>query len=224
MTSLARKHAAAFQHDRTTGNDTWLTPKSLIDAFDMPRLADVDPCSPPVRPWPTAKRHISKVEDGLARAWDPRHFYFVNPPYGAECAKWLRRAADHGNGLTLVFARTETRMFHECVWRHPNATALLFFEGRLRFATLDGQEAGSAGAPSVLVAYGLAARDALVAVVGAGRVRGCIVLLDDTLRRVYRLGYTVPAAPVGRAQTSSSTDKRIKPVSADKRKRRQGPS
>jgi hypothetical protein len=224
MPSIARKHAAAFQHDRTTGNDTWLTPRFLIEAFDMPNLADVDPCSPPKRPWPTAKRHITRAEDGLAHVWDSNHFYFVNPPYGTACAEWLRRAGDHGNGLTLVFARTETRMFHECVWRHPHTTAVLFFEGRLRFATIEGQEAGSAGAPSVLVAYGLKARDALVTVVGAGRVRGRIVLLDDAQRRVYRLGCAVPAAPVGRAQTSSSTDKRIKPVSADKRKRRQGPS
>ncbi|MDF3982158.1 DNA N-6-adenine-methyltransferase [Luteibacter sp. PPL554] len=187
MPSIARKHAAAFQHDRTTGNDTWLTPKSLIDAFDMPHLADVDPCSPPKRPWPTAKRHITQVEDGLAHAWDPRDFYFVNPPYGAECAKWLRRAAGHGNGLALVFARTETRMFHECVWRHPNATAVLFFEGRLRFAKLDGTEVGSAGAPSVLVSYGDKACNALLRVARSGRVRGHLLLLEAGSARVYQL-------------------------------------
>jgi hypothetical protein len=188
MPSIARKHAAAFQHDRTVGCETWLTPKSLIDAFDMPNLADVDPCSPPVRPWPTAKRHITKAQDGLAHAWDPRHFYFTNPPYGTECAEWLRRAADHGNGLALIFARTETKMFHASVWRHPNATALLFFEGRLRFAKLDGKEVGAAGAPSVLVAYGTKACHAMLRVARSGRVRGHLLLLEAEGARVYQLG------------------------------------
>lgn len=188
MPSIARKHVAAFQHDRTTGNDTWLTPQSLIDAFDMPNLADVDPCSPPTRPWPTAKRHITKSEDGLAHTWDPKHFYFVNPPYGASCAEWLRRAADHGNGLALVFARTDTKMFHASVWRHPNATALFFFEGRLRFAKVDGTEVGSAGAPSVMIAYGMKAYHALMRVARAGLVRGHLILLESEGARAYRLG------------------------------------
>lgn len=214
MPSIARRHAAAFQHDRTVGCETWLTPKSLIDAFDMPSLADVDPCSPPVRPWPTAKRHITKTEDGLAHAWNPRDFYFVNPPYGAECAKWLRRAADHGNGLALVFARTETRMFHECVWRHPNATALLFFEGRLRFATIDGQEAGSAGAPSVLIAYGTKACRALMRVAGSGAVRGHLLLLEAKGARVFRVG-PPGAEPVPKAFIPQRRMRRAVPAKAE---------
>jgi hypothetical protein len=188
MPSLARKHAAAFQHDRTVGEETWLTPKFLIDAFDMSHLADVDPCSTSVRPWPTAKRHITRAEDGLALPWDPQHFYFVNPPYGTACATWLAKAAEHGNNLTLIFARTETRMFHASVWRHPNATALLFFEGRLRFARLDGSEAGSAGAPSVMLAYGGKARDELMRVSKLGLVRGQLLLLDDGSARTCRRG------------------------------------
>jgi hypothetical protein len=186
MPSVARKHTAAFQHDRTTGEETWLTPRSIIDAFGMPRLADVDPCSPPSRPWPTAKRHITKAKDGLAHAWDPRHFYFTNPPYGRTCAEWLRKAADHGNGLVLIFGRTDTRMFHEHVWRHPNTTAILFFEGRLRFATVEGKEVGSAGAPSVMLAYGGKARDELMRVSKLGLVRGQLLLLDDGPARTYR--------------------------------------
>jgi hypothetical protein len=63
------------------------------------------------------------------------------------------RLADHGNGIALIFARTETEMFHRLVWRM--ATALLFLEGRLHFRRLDGTRAPfNAGAPSVLVAYG----------------------------------------------------------------------
>lgn len=188
MTHIARKHAAAFQHDRTAGDETWLTPRSLIDAFNMSRLADVDPCASATRPWPTARRHITQAGDGLARLWNPRHFYFVNPPYGRACPAWLAKAAEHGNGLVLLFARTETQMFHANVWRHPNATAVLFFEGRLRFARADGTEAGSAGAPSALIAYGSRACEALVAALQSGRVRGHIVLLGHAQQRSFAAG------------------------------------
>lgn len=180
---------AAFQHDRTVGEETWLTPRSLVDALGLPTLADIDPCSPMIRPWDTARRHFNKSEDGFNRQWDPKHFYFVNPPYGKECRAWMAKAADHGNGLLLVFARTDTRQFHESVWRHPNTTAVLFFEGRLRFATVDGDEVGTAGAPSTMVAYGLKAQRALIRAVKSGKVKGRVIILDEAQRSVFRLGH-----------------------------------
>lgn len=57
-----------------------------------------------------------------------------------------------GGGIALTFARTETRMFFDCVWER--ADALFFFRGRLRFCGVDGKAPGPAGAPSVLIAYG----------------------------------------------------------------------
>ena len=60
---------------------------------------------------------------------------------------------EHGIGTTLIFARTETSLFFETVWK--KATALLFLEGRLYFHHVDGKRAAAnAGAPSVLIAYG----------------------------------------------------------------------
>lgn len=60
---------------------------------------------------------------------------------------------EHGVGTALIFARTETEIFFETVWRA--ATAVLFLEGRLYFHHVDGTRAkANAGAPSVLVAYG----------------------------------------------------------------------
>jgi hypothetical protein len=65
---------------------------------------------------------------------------------------WLERLADHGHGTALIFARTETAMFHRQVWER--AKACLFLEGRLHFHWPDGERACfNAGAPSVLVAY-----------------------------------------------------------------------
>lgn len=62
--------------------------------------------------------------------------------------------AFHGCGTALVFARTETALFHRTIWE--KATAILFFEGRLFFHHVDGRRAdNNAGAPSCLVAYGM---------------------------------------------------------------------
>lgn len=65
----------------------------------------------------------------------------------------MARLAAHGNGMALIFARTETDMFHRYVW--GRAAAVLFLAGRRHFYTVDGQRAKhNGGAPSCLVAYG----------------------------------------------------------------------
>ena len=61
---------------------------------------------------------------------------------------------EHNNGIALVFARTDTRMFHEHVF---NSDAVLFIKGRLSFYHVTGVKGGTAGAPSCLVAYGIEA-------------------------------------------------------------------
>lgn len=77
----------------------------------------------------------------------------MNPPYGREAAEWLDKLSIHGNGIALIFARTETEMFFQHVW--SKADALLFFRGRLYFHHVNGKKAkANAGAPSVLIAYG----------------------------------------------------------------------
>ncbi|KKL56444.1 hypothetical protein LCGC14_2245320, partial [marine sediment metagenome] len=77
---------------------------------------------------------------------------WMNPPYGRETGRWLSRLASHGNGIALIFARTDTRMFHSHIWNV--ADAIFFFKGRLKFYTVEGVESGTAGAASCLIAYG----------------------------------------------------------------------
>lgn len=135
-------------HSPVAGTDTWLTPPEIVQALGP---FDLDPCAAPSpRPWDTATRHITWPEDGLTAPWAGR--VWCNPPYGRATARWLARMADHGNGTALIFARTETSMFVDHVWRR--ATALLFIHGRLHFHYVDGARASAnAGGPSVLVAY-----------------------------------------------------------------------
>jgi hypothetical protein len=137
-------------HQRSMGaTDEWYTPPSIIDALGS---FDLDPCAqPPPRLWDTARSHWSIEDDGLSMEWFGR--IWLNPPYGKSTATWLRRLAEHGNGIAIVFARTETESFFRYVW--PKADALLFIRGRVRFFNQEGvQPPGSCGAPSVLIAYG----------------------------------------------------------------------
>lgn len=136
-----------FGSEVNAGKDEWLTPPAIIAALGP---FDLDPCAPIHRPWDMASRHFTKLDNGLSKPWDGR--VWCNPPYAAQTGSWLRRCAQHGDAIALIFARTETVMFFESVWDH--ADALFFFKGRLRFHHVTGKRGGSCGAPSVLIAYG----------------------------------------------------------------------
>lgn len=129
-------------------NDEWLTPPEIVAKLGS---FDLDPCSPINRPWPTAGMHYTVLDDGLSQPWHGR--VWCNPPFGREAVKWLRRMAEHGNGIALIPARTETAMFYETVW--GAADGVLFLKGRPHFHYVDGSRAAfNSGAPISLVAYG----------------------------------------------------------------------
>ncbi len=141
----------SHQRPNRGATDTWLTPPEIIKALGP---FDLDPCCPAKMPWGTAGRMIHWPEDGLAAEWSG--CVWLNPPYGNQTGRWLRRLAEHGNGIALIFARTETVDFHTHVW--AKAHALLFLQGIIHFHHASGKRANAnAGAPSVLVAYGEAA-------------------------------------------------------------------
>lgn len=152
---VAQGRAMGSHQSATGGKDEWLTPPDLIEQLGP---FDLDPCAPITRPWDTAKRHYTIADDGLSKPWEG--FVWCNPPY-ARADRWLARMANHANGIALLFARTETLLWHNYVW--PHATAVLFFAGRLHFHHVNGERAkANAGAPSALIAYGNAAHGRLV--------------------------------------------------------------
>jgi len=139
----------AGPHSAVMIKDEWLTPPAIINSLGK---FDLDPCSPIVRPWDTAKNHFTVNDDGLTKKWLGR--VWCNPPYGNKTMQWLKKCSDHGNAMALTFARTETKMFFETVWN--NADAILFLKGRPRFYHVTGEKCmtNMPGAPSVIIAYG----------------------------------------------------------------------
>lgn len=149
MTTARRKGIGGHQRGHAGKTDVWLTPPEIVRALGPFGL---DPCSLPNRPWDTAARHIIPPENGLAADWTGSRVW-LNAPYGPEAAKWMAKLAAHGDGIAILFARTETAMFFSSVW--GRASGLLFVRGRLHFHRADGMRArANSGGPTVLIAYG----------------------------------------------------------------------
>lgn len=152
-----------FLH-QVTGRTEYLTPKKFIDELGP---FDLDPCASKIRPWPTAKRHLT--EGGLETSW--AGFVFVNPPYGRSSAehKWIRKLADHNNGIALIFVKAETKLWQQCVW--PRSSSILMLDHRISFCNTDGTETGGHFGASCLVAFGKLADTRL----RASNFQGCLI-------------------------------------------------
>lgn len=172
---MSRRGMGSHQSARML-KDEWLTPPEILAALGP---FDLDPCHPIVAPWQIACENFTVRENGLSMPWHGR--VWLNPPYGLEAARWLAKLAEHGRGVALIFARTETAMFFEYVWRR--ASAVLFIEGRLYFHHVDGTRASAnAGAPSVLIAYGHADAEIL----RSCSIRGQFIELNRPLTQAER--------------------------------------
>jgi len=134
----------------------WYTPKSVFDALGLE--FDLDAASPgaDIVPWIPAKKHLTIKENGLKTPWEGR--VWLNPPYGQETPKWIKKFAAYSDGVMLVFSRTDTRWFHSHAIR---CDALCFVKGRLGFTRNDGKS-GKAGSGSLLLAQGCECVQALL--------------------------------------------------------------
>jgi hypothetical protein len=159
----------AHQSSASAGVD-WLTPPVWLDALGK---FDLDPCCPERMPWPTAPVMWTPSINGLNRDWFGR--VWCNPPYGPPriIEPWMARMANHGNGIALIFARTDTNCWHEFVFNA--AVGALFVRGRPNFHTASGSKSiKNCGAPVALIAYG---EDNMRAIASSG-IAGKLVIFN----------------------------------------------
>jgi hypothetical protein len=131
-------------HERPNkgATDIWLTPLHIIKSLGE---FDLDPCGE--AHWPTAKNIYT--EKGLEQNWFGR--VWLNPPY-SEVGLWLDKLANHGYGVALVFARTDTTWAQRIL---PKATQVFFPKGRIKFHKKDGSNPSwTSGAPSMFIVFG----------------------------------------------------------------------
>lgn len=140
----------------------WYTPPDVFRALGL--AFDLDPCAPvwPRASWIPADLRYSLPDDGLSLPWTGR--VWLNPPYARDTAKWLGRLEAHGNGIALVFARTDTAWFQSALAR---AEAVCFIEGRINFVPAVPRRASNgtksnAGSPSCLIGFGPECAEAVI--------------------------------------------------------------
>lgn len=135
-------------------SNDWITPPEFVKKFGK---FDLDPCHSLSQNNPKNKKiygkHAKKVytikDDGLKQKWKGR--VWLNPPYGRSISPFMEKMSEHGNGIALVPARTDTRWFHDFVFK--KASAILFLKGRIKFYGSEGYAGYTATFPSCLVSY-----------------------------------------------------------------------
>lgn len=173
---------------KTTGSEEWYTPKPIVDALGP---FDLDPCAPMPgdRPYTIASTVFTKVDNGLAQTWQVDHFVWCNPPYGDVGGEFMDKLAAHpAGGIALVFVRTDTRWAQRAL---AQSSAVLYLAGRISFWDKTGKPgAGTAGAPSMLLAFGDEAVRRLEKALIAGNLKG-------QLMKSYKPRVAEAVAPMG---------------------------
>lgn len=150
----------------STGTDLWTTPDSLFKELDAEFHFTLDAA---------AEKHNRKVQnylgpdhvdpskrDALSVVWEGA--VFCNPPYSRpHQGQFIQKASRLINStiikkdLTIVMllpARTDTRIFHSCIWdasvNQPlPGVEVRFLKGRLKF----GSSPNAAPFPSMIVVF-----------------------------------------------------------------------
>lgn len=136
-----------FERSANT-TDEWYTPIDIINALGK---FDLDPCAPVAPLWQTAKIMYNKLDNGLCQNWEGR--VWLNPPYSRPLIEqFVKKMAEHGNGIALLFNRCDSKMFQDIIFE--KATAIKFLRNRIRFFREDGTRGDSPGCGSILIAFG----------------------------------------------------------------------
>lgn len=123
----------------------WETPQSFFDRLNAEFCFTLDVCA--TKDNAKCDRFFTKSCDGLFQDWTGR--CWMNPPYGREIGKWMKKAYESAlNGalvVCLVPARTDTSWWHNYAMRGE----IQFIRGRLKF----GGSKNSAPFPSAVVVF-----------------------------------------------------------------------
>jgi len=128
----------------SSATDMWETPQSLFDELNLEFAFTCDVCSTDENK--KCEYHFTPKDDGLAMLWGG--VCWMNPPYGREIGKWMRKAYESRLTATvvcLVPARTDTAWW----WDYAMRGEIRFIRGRLKF----GGHSNSAPFPSAIVIF-----------------------------------------------------------------------
>lgn len=128
-------------------SEEWSTPDDFFKKLDDEFHFTLDPCATDANH--KCEKYYTKEQDGLEQDWTGETV-FCNPPYVRGMERWVKKCYEHAqNGgvvVMLIFARTDTKYFHEMIYHNAE---LRFVKGRLKF----GGSRNSAPFPSMVVVF-----------------------------------------------------------------------
>lgn len=129
----------------TSNTPEWETPQDFFDELSKEFNFVLDVCANDENT--KCSKWLDKEDDGLKVDWSLwLGWKWMNPPYGREIGKWVKKASEHRGVVCLLPARTDTRWFHDYIY---NKAEIRFIKGRLKF----GGCKNSAPFPSMLVIF-----------------------------------------------------------------------
>lgn len=128
----------------SSNTDNWATPQEFYDKLNSEFGFTLDPRAD--KDNHKCDLYYTKYDDGLSKDRDWQ-VVFMNPPYGREINKRVKKASDtKGVVVCLLPARTDTRRFHDYIyWK----AEIRFIKWRLKF----GCSKNSAPFPSMIVVF-----------------------------------------------------------------------
>lgn len=133
-----------------SATNEWYTPPKIIHSLGK---FDLDPSTSleAISINHSADNFYTIIDNGLIQKWDGR--VWLNPPYEKKLiAAFMKKLAEHGNGIALVCNRFDSVWFQTFVL--DVADSLFFFRKRIHFLRPDGSIGDRPGAGSCQIAYG----------------------------------------------------------------------
>lgn len=130
-------------------SEMWETPQDLFDRLNRIYHFQIDVCAIPENA--KCEVYFTPEQDGLKSEWGGYRCW-CNPPYGRKVIKWVRKADESENALTVMLlpTRTDTKWFHDYIYgKRP----FVFLRGRLKFTNTITRVQNSATFPSMLVIF-----------------------------------------------------------------------
>ncbi len=129
----------------------WCTPQDFFDKLNEEFNFVLDAAASPRSK--KCSMYFTKEDDVLSQSWQVGGAVFVNPPYGREIRKWVRKAASECGDFPIVMlmpARTDTSYFHDYIYEKVE---IRFLRGRLKFTDEDGNVRNPTPFPSMIVIF-----------------------------------------------------------------------
>ena len=113
-------------------SNEWDTPQDFYNKLNARFSFTLDPCCTEASA--KCSNYYTAEDDGLSKSWAGQTV-FMNPPYGRQISKWIKKAYEESQNenttvVCLIPSRTDTKYWHEyCMKAHE----VCFIKGRLKF-------------------------------------------------------------------------------------------